>query len=168
MKLETDLAAISKIAKAKEDENWRFRSFLKSYDGTDEEIDAIIHNLYQRISSEIDCKQCANCCGKLQPILNQEDIRDFSQSLGMPVNEFNSQYLVKDEEPGKFRFNKLPCLFLTNNLCTNYEQRPKDCSSFPHLLKPNFTSRLWSVLDNYAICPLVFNVNEHSKKELWH
>ena len=101
-----------------------------------------------RIASEIDCRKCANCCRKIQPILSQKDIRDFSRGLGLAVNKFKEQYLVKDDEtPSIFRFNALPCPFLRGNLCTNYEHRPQDCRSFPHLHKQNFTFRLWIEID---------------------
>jgi len=148
MRLETDLTEIMKIAEKREEENWRFRSFLKGYDGPEREIDLLVHDLYQRIASEIDCRKCANCCRKIQPILSQKDIRDFSRGLGLAVNKFKEQYLVKDDEtPSIFRFNALPCPFLRGNLCTNYEHRPQDCRSFPHLHKQNFTFRLWIEID---------------------
>ena len=44
--------------------------------------------------------------------------------------------------------------------------RPEDCRSFPHLHKESFISRLWGVIDNYSICPIVFNVFERLKIEL--
>lgn len=53
MKLETDLKIIKDLSKKNNQENWNFRSFLKSYDATIEEVDSIVHKLYQRISSEI-------------------------------------------------------------------------------------------------------------------
>ena len=168
MKLVTDLARITRIAKEKEDQNWRFRSFLKAYDGPAREIDAIVHSLYQRISSEIDCKQCANCCREIQPVLNQKDIRAFSKGLGMSVDEFKTRHLVQGENPGESRFNKLPCPFLEENLCTNYEGRPQDCRSFPHLHKRDFTTRLWNVVEKCSVCPIIFNVYEYLKDELWH
>jgi uncharacterized protein len=167
MKLVTDLAIISSLAKQKDDENWRFRSFLKACDKPDEEIDAIVQDLYRRISSEIDCQQCANCCKQLQPVLTQQDIADFSQNVELPVNEFKTKYLVKTETPGEFCFKMMPCPFLKNNLCTHYEHRPLDCKSFPHLHKPDFTFRLLNVIGNYSICPIVFNVYENLKSELW-
>lgn len=55
MKLEIDLDKIKKLSEKKDKENWNFRSFLKGYDATIEEIDSIVHKLYQRISSEINC-----------------------------------------------------------------------------------------------------------------
>lgn len=169
VRLQTDLAKIIRIAQEREEENWRFRSFLKAYDGSPREIDRIVHDLYQRISSEIDCQQCANCCRKIQPVLNRKDIRVFSLGLGLDINQFKQQFLVKDDEtPDKFLFNTLPCPFLRGNLCLNYEHRPQDCRSFPHLHKRDLTSRLWEVVENYSLCPLVFNVYEYLKRELWH
>jgi hypothetical protein len=44
MILETDLAKVMSIAEMKEDENWRFRSFLK-YNGSQRETDRIVHDL---------------------------------------------------------------------------------------------------------------------------
>ena len=167
VKLETDLARIREIAKQKEDQNWRFRSFLKGYDGPARRIDSIVHDLYQRISAEIDCKQCANCCREIQPVLNQKDIRAFSRGLGLPVNEFKTRYLVQGDTPQESLFKQVPCPFLKGNLCSNYEHRPQDCRSFPHLHKRDFTTRLLSVVENCSVCPIVFNVYEYLKDELW-
>ena len=54
MIIEKDINKIRRLAKQKEDENYKFRSFLKSFDY--EEIDVIVHRLYRTISSKIDCK----------------------------------------------------------------------------------------------------------------
>ncbi|MGD9023271.1 MAG: hypothetical protein PVG52_00425, partial [Desulfobacterales bacterium] len=60
MKLEIDLNIIKELSEKNDEENWNFRSFLKGYDATIEEMDAIVHELSQKISSEIDCTICAN------------------------------------------------------------------------------------------------------------
>ena len=62
--METDLVRIQKIAKEKEDENWYFRTFLKGYEGKN--LDSIVHRLFKKISDEIDCTTCGNCCKKIQ------------------------------------------------------------------------------------------------------
>ena len=125
MKLETDPARIRRVAEQKDEENVRFRSFLKGYGGPDGRIDAIVHDLYREISSAIDCRQCANCCRRIQPDLSQKDIHTFVTGLNLPVDEFRAQYLIRSEERGKWRFNRRPCPFLAGNLCTNYEHRPR-------------------------------------------
>jgi Fe-S-cluster containining protein len=166
--METDLNKIKKLSKKKEDENWEFRSFLKRCDIPSEEIDSIVHRLYKRISSEIDCKTCANCCKEVQPVLDFGDIEKFSKGLGISISQFENQYLIKDSESENYTFNKKPCPFLKDNLCSYYAYRPKDCRSYPHLHKPYFIFRLINVIGNYSICPIVFNVYEHLKNEIQH
>lgn len=164
--METDINKIRKLSKEKEDENWEFRSFLKGGDISEEKIDLIVHELYQNVSSEIDCRACANCCRGVQPVLDQEDIERLSKCLGISCAQFKDQYLVKDDDPGKFVFNKKPCPFLKDNLCSHYTNRPKDCRSYPHLHKCGFIFRLVNVIGNCSICPIVFNVYEYLKNEI--
>ncbi|MDL5502639.1 MAG: YkgJ family cysteine cluster protein, partial [Candidatus Methanoperedens sp.] len=158
--METDIDKIKKISRQKEEENWKFRSFLKMCDISDEKIDSVVHKLYRDIVSEIDCQKCANCCIEMVPILDNEDIDKFSKGSGIPVAEFKSKYLVKNKGSNDYTFNKMPCPFLKNNSCSCYAYRPKDCVAYPHLHKNEFTSRLINVIVNSSICPIVFNVYE--------
>ena len=164
--METDINKIRKLSKEKEDENWRFRSFLKGCDIPEEKIDSRVQELYLNVSSEIDCRTCANCCREVQPVLDNKDINRFSKCLGISVAQFKDQYLVKDEEPGKFVFNRKPCPFQKDNLCSHYDCCPIDCRSYPHLHKCDFISRLINVVGNCSICPIVFNVYEILKDEI--
>ena len=54
MKLQTEPKAVARLAAKREDENWRFRSFLKGIDLEIEELDAIVHKQYKAISRQID------------------------------------------------------------------------------------------------------------------
>ncbi len=166
--METDLNKIRKLSKEKEDENWEFRSFLKGCDISKKKMDSIVHKLYKKVSSEIDCKTCANCCREMQPLLDQEDIENFSKYLGISNPQFKDKYLVKDEYLEKFVFIEKPCPFLKDNLCSHYTCRAKDCISYPHLHKSGFINRLMNVIENCSICPIVFNVYEYLKEEIWH
>ena len=166
--METDLDKIKKLSKENEDKNWKFRSFLKECGISRDKIDSIEHRLYKKVSSEIDCKTCANCCKQVQPTLDQEDIEGFSECLDISVAQFKEKYLVKDDDPKKFVFKKKPCPFLKDNLCSHYTNRPKDCVSYPHLHKNGFTLRLMGVIGNCSICPIVYNVYEYLKDEIWH
>ena len=67
--METNLKEIERASKFKKDENWEFRAFLKGYDIPLEELDSIVHELFDYVSSEIDCTKCANCCKKVSPLL---------------------------------------------------------------------------------------------------
>ena len=169
METETDLKRIAQLGEERDDENWEFRTFLKCLDMSGEELDAVVHQITAEVTSQIDCTKCANCCKQISPLLDQEDISVFAQGLKMPVSEFEKRYLSPSEnDPSKYKFTELPCPFLQGERCTNYEHRPKDCRSYPHLHKSRFISRLWGVVDNYSICPIVFNVYERLKAELWH
>jgi Fe-S-cluster containining protein len=169
MYIEKDLHKIDSVASEKEEENWEFRSFLKQIDMDVEELDAIVHQITAEVTSQIDCMECGNCCKNVRPELDKEDVIKFARGLRMPVEQFRDNYLTQDEDTGSNQiFNTLPCPFLENNKCTNYECCPKACVSYPHLDKDEFVFRLWNVVENYGICPIVFNVYNRLKKELWY
>jgi len=163
--METSLKKILKISKIKEQENWEYRAFLKGYDISCEELDSIVQELFSTVCAEVDCTACGSCCKKVSPVLNENDIHRLSLNLGISVEQFQDQYLRKDEDE-KYVFNKLPCPFLENNICTQYEYRPTDCRSYPHLHKEDFVFRLIGVIENYSICPIVFNVYELLKEKI--
>jgi Fe-S-cluster containining protein len=168
MTITIDLEYIKEKAIEREKENWEFRAFLKQHDLALHEIDAIVHKINDEVSIQIDCTNCANCCKQIRPVLDKDDISKFALGLKIPVREFQKQYLRQvDETSSKRQFNKLPCPFLKNDECTIYDFRPKDCRSYPHLHKRSFVTRLWGVIENYEICPIVFNVYEQLKNELW-
>ena len=165
--METDLSRIKCLSEKKEDENWGFRDFLKGFDMPLKKMDRIVHRLYKQISSQIDCTKCANCCREIQIGLYKKDTENFSKGLGISAEQFRKRYLAKGEETGEFIFKKKPCPFLKNNLCSHYNYRPKACRSYPHLHKNDFVFRLIGVIQNSSVCPIVFNVYEYLKAELW-
>jgi len=168
MKIETDLNKIRRLSEENEDGNWDFRTFLKAYEWQVDDLDAVVHDLYRRVSAAIDCTKCANCCKTVRPVLDGVDIENCSAGLGITPEEFQTEYLKPDDEPGKYVFKNIPCPLLKSNRCSIYSRRPKACRSYPHLHKEGFVSRLWGVVDNCAVCPIAFNVYEHLKVVLWH
>jgi Fe-S-cluster containining protein len=134
-----------------------------------EALDAIVHQITAEVSSQIDCTKCANCCKQTRIVLDKDDISEFALGLKMSVSELKRKYLrLREDTSAKYEFHVVPCPFLKNDRCSNYEYRPKDCRSYPHLHKDEFVFRLWRVVENYSICPIVFNVYERLKAELWH
>ena len=164
MFLELDLKKIKLLAEKNEEKNWRFRSFLKFRD--DLRIDNIVHRLYREISKDIDCTQCANCCRELKPLITKKEVKLIAASLNMHEEAFLEKYTDFDHDEKKLSLKESPCSFLKENKCTVYKYRPSDCRSFPHLHKIDFTTRLISVLQNYSICPIVFNLYEQLKIDL--
>ena len=106
--METGLNRIKKLSEEKEDENWKFRSFLKVCNIPSKKMDLIVHRLYHHVASKIDCESCANCCKELNAVLDQEDLKKLSKYLEISIEQLKDQYLTKDSDldSKKFTFKK--------------------------------------------------------------
>ncbi|TFF97608.1 MAG: YkgJ family cysteine cluster protein [Promethearchaeota archaeon] len=166
--MEKNLNKIKSLGKAKKDENYKFRAFLKVCDLTMEEVDEIVHRLYEKYASQMDCRECANCCKVLGTVVDDDDIERLAERLGMSPAEFEEQYVEYDPSLSEKSINIKPCPFLKDNRCQYYDVRPKECAAYPYLHKPYFSARTLGVIENYSVCPLVFNVYEALKAEIWH
>jgi Fe-S-cluster containining protein len=162
--LELNIENIRLIAKRKEDENYEFRIFLKGQDSA--KIDKIVHRLNEVIVEQIDCKKCGNCCKTLSPCISDSEIDILSQLDNLSRNDFVTRFVEKDKfEDSKF-LKDSPCKYLRDKECIIYANRPEDCNSYPHTHKRNFISRTLGIIENYGICPIVYNVFENLKVEL--
>ena len=166
MNIETDLNIIKRNSEIREEENFEFRSFLKGQDS--DKIDKIVLELYEEVLEHIDCTKCANCCKELETCFTKEEINSLTKNLNIDKNEFIKQSTKPDQfgDKDKYYLNSKPCQFLTDKKCTVYELRPEECNSYPYLHKDNFNSRLIGVIENYEICPIVYNVYELLKQEM--
>lgn len=169
MNITTDLIYIRTMANKKENENLQFRTFLKNLNMSSLDVDTIVHRINEKVTSNIDCTECANCCKEVYISMDQADIAEFANGLNISAEQLITQYLVKnDQDPSKMKIAELPCPFLDHDRCTNYNHRPKECRSYPHLHKNDFIFRLFGIISNYGRCPIVFNIYEQLKEELWH
>jgi Fe-S-cluster containining protein len=158
-----DLQQIERLSRINEKQNLRFRSYLKAQYSV--KIDRLVHELYAYFAKTIDCTKCGNCCTKLRPVMMESDIDVLTRLLGLSRENFRKKYIMIDNE-GDMLFKHLPCRFLEDKKCSIYDSRPNDCHSYPHLYKTEITSRLYGILENYAICPIVFNVVEEMKERM--
>jgi Fe-S-cluster containining protein len=159
--MEKDLKTIGLKAEVNWADNWNFRSFLQhNVDPT--VIDETVKRLYQAVSAQIDCTACANCCKELQPHLDKKDVGRVAVCLGLSVSETKKSYLLKEPDH-TYRFSSKPCPLLSGSKCSIYHSRPEDCSSYPHLDKSDFLGGSIGVIENYRVCPIVFNVYEQLK-----
>ena len=166
MRIEKDLNIIKIQAKKKENQNYRFRSYLKGKDS--ERIDKIVHELYEEVLKHIDCTECANCCIELETGFRINEIDRLTEALGIDKNEFITNSTKPDEygDKDKLFLNSKPCQFLKDKKCTIYSIKPEECNSYPHLHKKDFAYRLLGVVSNYEICPIVYNVYELLKRRM--
>lgn len=149
MNLEKNLNKISEVAKQKKEENVSFASFIKVQNS--DKLDTIIHELSNNVTPKIDCLECGNCCKNMRPIATKEALEPFVE----PENIEAYKYL-----------REFACKNLDGNKCKIYLDRPTECSEYPYLHRDKFVTRTHELLQNYEICPIVFNVFELLKKEL--
>ena len=83
---------LRKTAKRMEDENLRFRTFLKIH-ADEEELDRQFLELHRELFADYDCRKCANCCRKYSTTLQDEEITSISAFLGMESQSFVEEYL---------------------------------------------------------------------------
>lgn len=157
-----DLQKIKKLADEKQDENWRFRSWLKFNAPGD--IDAIVKKLSLKYSAVIDCKECANCCRSLEIVMEKGDLSRLANASGISKAEFEMKHSRNDEDGDCLL--KPPCPMLKDKLCSIYSDRPNTCRTYPHLEKTDFLSRLIGVIGSLSVCPIAFNAFEELKIKL--
>lgn len=165
-KLITKLELIERYARNRENENWKFRTFVKHrLKMPDEELDALVRETTDDVWMQIDCTQCANCCRTMQVIVDDADIVRLAGRLGMTKQTFTRRYVKFDANKEGY-FATAPCPFLKDNVCSVYEDRPKACRDFPYLHEKEFRTRMMAAIENTALCPIVFNTYEELKRRL--
>ncbi|MCX6380761.1 MAG: YkgJ family cysteine cluster protein [Armatimonadetes bacterium] len=162
-----DIKVIQRTANQNENEDFRFRTFLKMSDRESSEIDRVVHKTTERVWSQIDCKTCANCCKVLTINLEEADIERLALGLEMSIGDFTQRYVAETKDfEGTFKhLASKPCPFLKDNLCTVYEHRPDVCRGYPYLHKDEFRSRTLAMIQRVEECPIVFNVWESLKEQ---
>ncbi len=161
--LTTDLKQIKTIAEAKRPENDVFRAFVKNKDP--KHIDAVVHELNDIITPQIDCTQCGNCCKSLMINVSTAEAENLAQHINMDLPMMKQQFLEESEQ-GQLVMNTIPCFFLNGTKCSIYENRFSGCREFPYLEQDNISSRMFALLIHYESCPIIFNVMEELKIRL--
>ncbi|MFZ9778454.1 MAG: YkgJ family cysteine cluster protein, partial [Schleiferiaceae bacterium] len=91
------------------------------------DLDAVVHDLHDRVFAKTDCLSCANCCKTTGPLWTERDKDRVAKRLRLKTSNFEEQYLRLDED-GDWVLKQLPCPFLeADNACSIYEDRPKAC-----------------------------------------
>ncbi len=169
-----DLVQIRTLAEEKQDENFRFRRFLKTRCKLEpDEIDQRVFETSRRVWAGIDCTTCANCCREVRPTFSEGEVDRVALCVGMARAQFIETYLEETYlKPGEahngnpWQTRSTPCPFLKDNLCSVYEDRPNDCSGYPYLYEPEFVFRTLAMIERTLTCPIVYRVMEELKKSL--
>ncbi len=146
------------LAKNAENKNKAFFKNIKPKQAN--KIDELFHKTNDKVFSKTNCLNCANCCKTLGPLLLERDISRISKKLKMKPANFESKYLIIDED-GDYIFNTMPCPFIdSENYCTIYEFRPKACIDYPHTHQPDILKKQKIMIKNSFTCPAVLEILE--------
>lgn len=156
-----DLVQIRTLAQQKEDENWRFRQFVKfECKLNEDEIDGQVWETTKRVWAGIDC----TVCREVRPTLSEEEVNRLAARLGTTPLQFIDTYQEPngdDDNPWQTRTS--PCPFFKDNRCSVYEDRPDICKGYPYLYDPEFSSRTMGMISRTFTCPIVYEVIEDLK-----
>lgn len=127
------------------------------------EVDNKVATIAARVMAAIDCTTCANCCKTLEPEISEEELQRL-RSRSEDREQFMAKFVGFDAVRG-VHFLKPVCTFLTDHTCSVYGDRPSSCREYPRLV-PDLKFRWKKTMEDYAVCPIVFNTIEQLKADL--
>lgn len=153
---------VSAAATKREDENLRFRTFLKNYADSDE-LDRQFLELHAELFAGYDCCRCGNCCRAYSTTLTEEEIINISTYLGMTRQKFLEDYLIRGRDGLGL---PAPCRFLNAEGKRRLQEcKPEECKGFPYTDRPpHRLESMYSILFASEVCPVVFEIIERLKK----
>lgn len=152
-------------AKKRENENLKFRSYLKNH-AEEEELDKQFLRLHQELFAEYDCSKCRNCCKLYHGSIPAEDIERDAEYLGISKEQFIDFFLEKDRFGVNYQTKHKPCDFLQEDgKCKLGDCKPDSCKKYPYTDQPERLWSLYSVLQAVEVCPVAFEIYESLKQE---
>ena len=153
---------IVRRAKSRENQNLRFRTWLKGHVNPDD-LDEAFRELHEELFDGYDCCQCGNCCRMYRTTVEPAEMDRIAQALGMTVPELKEKYLIHDKS-GVEVF-PAPCPMLQEDgTCRIQDVKPEECRAFPYTDRPERMFSLYAVMEYAGICPVVFEIVERLKK----
>lgn len=88
-----DINDLKKLANKKENENYKFRTYLKVH--ADEELlDEQFKRLHEKYFKIYDCKKCRNCCKEIGISMNENELNKICSYLKINKDNFIKEDLV--------------------------------------------------------------------------
>ncbi len=124
-----------------------------------QKLDDLFHVEHDIAFEKIDCLDCANCCKTTSPIFRDVDIKRLAKHLRVSPSQFIDMYLKIDADQD-YVLKTAPCpfLWLDDNKCSVYENRPLACREYPHTNRKNMYQILNLTKKNLEICPAVCEI----------
>ena len=147
-------------ARLYEDDNYKFRLFLKNRADPDE-LDRRFAALHNELFADYDCCQCHNCCERYSVELTGEDAERIAGFLGLGKEAFVQEYAGDAEDGYEI---KPPCPFLEpDGKCRIQSCKPEECREYPFTDRPDRIGSLYGVMEFAEVCPVVFEIVQRLK-----
>jgi Fe-S-cluster containining protein len=153
---------IAAYAAKHEDENCKFRIFLKRHADC-AELDKQFLELHNELFAKYDC--CKLCVIPLKI----KEVNPIAEFLKISESDFIDRYLEcnADEETGaeSYVIKERPCCFLdSDGKCKVQKCKPSACRDYPFTNKRGRLSSMFSVIESARHCPIVFEILEKLKE----
>ncbi len=157
---------VAERAKQKEEENYRFRTYLKAHADPDK-LDVQFKRLHEELFPQYDCSACRNCCKMFCGVIPEGDIERDASYLGLSREEFIGKYLEWSNGEEAYMARNCPCDFWDENSgeCILAECKPESCVKYPYTDQPDRWGSLFSIIESAAVCPVVYEILERLKVE---
>lgn len=156
---------VSRYAKQRENENIRFRTYLKTH-ADEETLDRQFHQLHEELFDGYECNKCRNCCKMFYGSIPAEDLERIAACLNLTEDQVVDSYLVLNEMSGDYETKHMPCDFLMDDgSCMLGDSRPDNCRDYPYTNRPDRLASLYSVLEAVEVCPVACEIWEQLKQE---
>ncbi len=128
-------------------------------------------NCFYEKGLRFECQGCNYCCSS-EPgyvFLSEEDIQKMSKGLGMDRQSFIDTY-CRIVDMGAFKMISLlekdnyDCIFLYEHGCKVYENRPRQCSTYPFWAHVLEDKQSWD--EEAKLCPGMNKGKLYTKKEI--
>ena len=156
---------VQAAAKKKDDENWKFRTFLKNHANW-KKLDQQFVRLHKELFSQYDCSTCRNCCKMYRANIPNEDIEKDAAYLGITQEQFIDFFLQKNDFELEYQTKHKPCDFLNEDgSCKLGECKPESCKLYPYTDQPDRMESLGNFMSIVKICPVAYEICERLKQE---
>jgi len=155
---------MKETARRYEDENIRFRTFLKNRADPDE-LDRQFAKLHNELFSGYDCCACHNCCREYDVVFSDKAAERIAGFLNQGKEAFIHEYLRENEDKDEGEYKaKPPCPFLERDgKCRIQSCKPENCAGYPFTDQPERLWSLYSVMSAAEVCPVVFEIVQRLK-----
>lgn len=163
--MEKNPEIVAKLAAERQDENWRFRTYMKASGRiSPAKVDRLAEQFGREAEAQIDCTSCGACCRDNCVPVDAEEQARLARAIGISEQEFAEKYLGKDED-NEPAIEASPCPFLEANRCTVYEHRPEACRGYPYV-GGNVSTRMIGIIERAGTCPIIYDMLERLKDAL--